>query len=76
MVHRQFSLLSHPFQKYTKAFNGEKEFSVASEPLSGEAIYDKILELNIQYGKQNRGEEQIKKRRKKGKKERGQKERG
>ena len=49
--HRRFLSHNHPYRKYKKAFNGEKELEDAPEPLSGEGIYEKVRQLDNDFGK-------------------------
>ncbi|KAL0555975.1 hypothetical protein IC582_004478 [Cucumis melo] len=41
--HRKFLPLNHPFRKQKKVFNNEKELGIASQPLSGESIFEMFI---------------------------------
>ncbi|KAA0047527.1 transposase [Cucumis melo var. makuwa] len=58
--HRRFLARNHPYRRQKKSFNGEKELKTISEPLSGEAIYSRIKDLEFPRGKKKTKEQPIK----------------
>jgi len=47
--HRKFLSPDHPFRKQKKAFNNEKEFGMAPQPLSGESIFEMFINNDSPY---------------------------
>lgn len=51
--HRRFLQKNHPYRRQTKAFNGEVENRTTPHPLNREQVFQKVKELNIQFGKKS-----------------------
>ncbi|XP_062074976.1 uncharacterized protein LOC133778967 [Humulus lupulus] len=51
MGHRRYLKLNHPYRKYKKSFDGQEVLDLPPEPLSGELIFEKVQDINIQFGK-------------------------
>ncbi|GJW71278.1 putative transposon, En/Spm-like protein [Tanacetum coccineum] len=45
--HRRYLPYNHPFKRQKKAFNGQQEFQLAPNPLTGEQIYNEIREAEV-----------------------------
>ncbi|KAL0546093.1 hypothetical protein IC582_015998 [Cucumis melo] len=58
--HQRFLARNHPYRHKKKSFNGEKELKTISEPLSGEAIYSRIKDLEFPRGKKKTKKQSIK----------------
>ncbi|GKD84813.1 putative transposase-associated domain-containing protein [Tanacetum coccineum] len=52
--HRQYLPYNHPFRKQKKAFNGQQEFLLAPNPMTGEQIYNKVQHIENKWGKGKR----------------------
>ncbi|XP_031091096.1 uncharacterized protein LOC115996097 [Ipomoea triloba] len=51
MSHRAFLPDGHPYRKKKKAFNEKPETRVARLPLSGHAIYERVKNVDVAFGK-------------------------
>ncbi|XP_019153459.1 PREDICTED: uncharacterized protein LOC109149923 [Ipomoea nil] len=51
MSHRTFLPTGHPYRKKRKAFNGNLETRVARLPLSGDTIYERVKNIDVDFGK-------------------------
>ncbi|XP_019168110.1 PREDICTED: uncharacterized protein LOC109163850 [Ipomoea nil] len=51
MSHRTFLPTGHPYRKKRKAFNGNLETRVARLPLSGDTIYERVKNIEVDFGK-------------------------
>ncbi|XP_031120919.1 uncharacterized protein LOC116024158 [Ipomoea triloba] len=51
MSHRTFLRTGHPYRKKKKPFNGKSETRVARLPLSGHAIYERVKNVAVDFGK-------------------------
>ncbi|XP_019184174.1 PREDICTED: uncharacterized protein LOC109179059 [Ipomoea nil] len=51
MSHRAFLPIDHPYRKKKKNFNGKSETGVARLPLSSLAVYDRVKNVNVAFGK-------------------------
>ncbi|GKB70495.1 putative transposon, En/Spm-like protein [Tanacetum coccineum] len=52
--HRRYLLYNGPFRRQKKAFNGQKEFQLAPNPLTGEQIYNEVQHIENKWGKGKR----------------------
>ncbi|GJY37243.1 putative transposase-associated domain-containing protein [Tanacetum coccineum] len=49
--HRRYLPYNHPFRRQKKAFNGQQEFQLAPNPLTGEQIYNEVQHIENKWGK-------------------------
>ncbi|XP_062103263.1 uncharacterized protein LOC133814297 [Humulus lupulus] len=59
MGHRRYLKLNHPYRKYKNSFDGREVLDLPPEPLSGELIFEKVQDINIQFGKPDREKKEI-----------------
>ncbi|GJU71316.1 putative reverse transcriptase domain-containing protein [Tanacetum coccineum] len=52
--HRRYLPYNHPFRRQKKAFNGQQEFQLAPNPLTGEQIYNEVQHIENKWGKGKR----------------------
>nr|GEY41606.1 hypothetical protein [Tanacetum cinerariifolium] len=52
--HRRYLPYNHPFRMQKKAFNGQQEFQLASNPLTKEQIYNEVQHIENKWGKGKR----------------------
>ncbi|GJR69561.1 putative transposon, En/Spm-like protein [Tanacetum coccineum] len=52
--HRRYLPYNHPFRRQKKAFNGQQEFQLALNPLTGEQIYNEVQHIENKWGKGKR----------------------
>ncbi|GJX35864.1 putative transposase-associated domain-containing protein [Tanacetum coccineum] len=52
--HRQYLPYNHPFRKQNKAFNGQQEFLLAPNPMTGEQIYNEVQHIKNKWEKGKR----------------------
>ncbi|GKC17880.1 retrovirus-related pol polyprotein from transposon TNT 1-94 [Tanacetum coccineum] len=52
--HRRYLPYNHPFRKQKKAFNGQQEFLLAPNPMTGEQIYNEVQHIENKWGKGKR----------------------
>ncbi|GJV64122.1 hypothetical protein Tco_1474950 [Tanacetum coccineum] len=49
--HKRYLPYNHPFIKQKKAFNGQQEFLLAPNPMTGEQIYNDVQHIENKWGK-------------------------
>ncbi|GJS24221.1 putative transposase-associated domain-containing protein [Tanacetum coccineum] len=49
--HRRYLPYNHPFRRQKKAFNGQQEFQLAPNLLTGEQIYNEVQHIENKWGK-------------------------
>nr|XP_033512423.1 uncharacterized protein LOC104097825 [Nicotiana tomentosiformis] len=49
--HRRFLPLDHPFRRDKKSFDGKEEHRLTPAPLSGEEVFEELIEFNNIFGK-------------------------
>ncbi|GJU92469.1 putative transposon, En/Spm-like protein [Tanacetum coccineum] len=53
-IQRRYLPYNHPFRRQKKAFNGQQEFQLAPNPLTGEQIYNEVQHIENKWGKGKR----------------------
>ncbi|XP_075096331.1 uncharacterized protein LOC142174437 [Nicotiana tabacum] len=49
--HRRFLSVDHPFRREKKSFDGKEEHRLAPTPLTGEEVFEELIEFNNIFGK-------------------------
>ncbi|GJR39474.1 putative transposon, En/Spm-like protein [Tanacetum coccineum] len=53
-IQRRYLPYNHAFRKQKKAFNGQQEFLLAPNPMTGEKIYNEVQHIENEWGKGKR----------------------
>jgi len=49
--HRRFPKRNHPCHRLKKTSNGSQEDKIASPPLTGQEVYNRVCNVNVTFGK-------------------------